>query len=96
MQQIRCWGWRFEDTGKHDCYMFIIEKDLHSFNIDQYKPAGTPLATHFKLNKNTIPTTDEEKGYMSRGSYSSAVMYDMVCIRPDLSLYSQCNQQVYD
>ncbi|PHT64097.1 hypothetical protein T459_31970 [Capsicum annuum] len=52
------------------------------------KPVSTPLAAHFKLSATLSPKTDNERDYMSRVLYSSAVgslMYVMVCSRPDLS-----------
>ncbi|CAL0318564.1 unnamed protein product [Lupinus luteus] len=48
---------------------------------------STPLANHFKLSLDQCPKTDEEKKYMSKVPYASAVgclMYAMVCTRPNL------------
>nr|KYP64459.1 Retrovirus-related Pol polyprotein from transposon TNT 1-94 [Cajanus cajan] len=65
-----------------------IEKLLQSFLMENCKPVSTPLATHFKLDVRTLPSTDEEKEYMNTFPYSSVVgslMYAMVCTRPDLA-----------
>lgn len=65
-----------------------IEKILKRFNMHNAKAVSTPLAPHFQLSALLSPTTDEEKAYMSRVPYSSAVgslMYAMICTRPDLS-----------
>nr|KYP64463.1 Retrovirus-related Pol polyprotein from transposon TNT 1-94 [Cajanus cajan] len=65
-----------------------IEKLLQSFQMENSKPVSTPLATHFKLDVRTLPSTDEEKEYMNTFPYSSVVgslMYAMVCTRPDLA-----------
>ena len=65
-----------------------IEKVLYRFNMQNAKPVSTPLAAHFRLSATLSPETDDERDYMSRVPYSSAVgslMYAMVCSRPDLS-----------
>ncbi|KAG8486221.1 hypothetical protein CXB51_019619 [Gossypium anomalum] len=52
------------------------------------KPVSTPLAAHFRLSSALSPQLDDEIEYMSHVPYSSAVgalMYAMVCSRPDLS-----------
>ena len=59
-----------------------IEKVLRRFNMQNAKPATTPLATHFRLSSALYPQLDEEVDYMSRVAYSSVVgslMYAMVC-----------------
>jgi len=65
-----------------------LQKILQRFNInDDTKSLSTPLASHFKLKATISPTTVEEREYMTRVPYASAVdslMYAMVCIRPDL------------
>jgi hypothetical protein len=61
------------------------KKVLERFRMHNAKPVSTPLANHFKLNKEMCPKTQEEIEYMSRVPYSSAVgslMYAMVCTRP--------------
>ena len=65
-----------------------IEKLFHRFNIQNAKPASTPLATHFKLSATLSLKTDDEHNYMSGVPYSSvagSLMYAMVCFQPDLS-----------
>ena len=64
-----------------------IEKILERFNLKDCKPVSTPFASHFKLSSSQCPTNEEDKDYMSRILYSSAVgnlMYVMICTRPDL------------
>ena len=46
-----------------------------------------PLGGHFKLNKRSCPSTEEENKKMDVIPYSSAagsLMYAMVCTRPDI------------
>ena len=66
-----------------------LQKVLQRFNIDKdTKSVSTPLAPHFKLKSTMSPKTIEEREYMTRVPYASAVgnlMYAMVCTRPDLS-----------
>ena len=65
-----------------------IEKILERFNLKDCKPVPTPFASHFKLSSSQCPTNEEDKDYMSRVPYSSAVrnlMYAMICTRPDLA-----------
>ena len=52
------------------------------------KPIDTPSAANIHLTSMFAPQSDEEKEYMSRVPYASAVgslMYAMVCTRPDLA-----------
>lgn len=52
------------------------------------KPVGTPLASHFKLFADLSPLTKEEKEYMSHVLYASVVgslMYGMVCTHLGIS-----------
>ena len=52
------------------------------------KSVSIPLAPHFKLKATMSPTTVEEREYMTRVLYASAVgslTYAMVCTRPNLS-----------
>ncbi|CAA0826453.1 Pentatricopeptide repeat-containing protein [Striga hermonthica] len=61
---------------------------LERFNMKSAKPVNTPLASHFKLSKQSCPTSQEEKEAMAGVPYSSAVgslMYAMVCTRPDIA-----------
>ena len=56
--------------------------------MDGAKAVNTPIATHFKLSAKQCPVSDNEKSYMSRVPYSSAVgslMFAMICTRPDLA-----------
>lgn len=65
-----------------------LEKVLQRFNMEDAKPVCTPFAAHFKLSRKMSPKTEEEKKYMSKVPYSSAVgsiMYAMVCTRPDIA-----------
>ncbi|GJT19276.1 hypothetical protein Tco_0877982 [Tanacetum coccineum] len=65
-----------------------ISKVLKKFNMSSCKPVPTLLAPHFKLSSHECPKSEEDKEYMSRVPYSSAVgslMYAMVCTRPDLA-----------
>ena len=56
--------------------------------MNEIKPVSTPLGTHFKLSKEQSPKTKEERDYMSKVPYASAIdslMYVMVCTRPDIA-----------
>ena len=64
-----------------------MKKVLSKFNMNEAKPVSTPLGSHFKLNKEQSPKTEEERDHMSKVSYASAIdslMYAMVCTRPDI------------
>lgn len=48
------------------------------------KPIKTPLANYFKLSKDQSPKTDDEKDFMAKLSYASAIgslIYVIVCTR---------------
>ncbi|KAL3510695.1 hypothetical protein ACH5RR_030096 [Cinchona calisaya] len=65
-----------------------LEKVLERFSMKDTKPVTTSPVAHFKLSATQSPQSDEEKRYMERISYSSAVdsiMYAMVCTRPNIS-----------
>ncbi|KAH9689071.1 hypothetical protein KPL70_015335 [Citrus sinensis] len=66
-----------------------LKKVLERFSMDdKTKPVCTPLAPHFKLSSSSCPRSQEERDYMARVPYASAVgslMYAMVCTRPDIS-----------
>ncbi|KAH9793888.1 hypothetical protein KPL71_004697 [Citrus sinensis] len=66
-----------------------LKKVLERFGMDdKTKPVCTPLAPHFKLGSSSCPKSQEERDYMARVPYASAVgslMYAMVCTRPDIS-----------
>ena len=64
-----------------------IKRVLQRFNMGDAKPVSTPLASHFRLSKDQSPQTDEDKEYMAKVPYASAIgslMYAMVCTRPDI------------
>ncbi|GKV27145.1 hypothetical protein SLEP1_g36348 [Rubroshorea leprosula] len=59
-----------------------IEKVLERFGLHEAKAVTTPLGAHFKLSSNLSPKPKEEKKFMARVPYASAVgslMYAMVC-----------------
>ena len=65
-----------------------VKKVLSRFNMNEAKPVSIHLGSHFKLSKEQLPKTKEEKDHMSKVSYASAIgslMYAMVCIRPDIA-----------
>ena len=65
-----------------------VEWVLESFNIKNAKAVSTPLADHFKLNKQICPSTKKEKEEMARVPCFSAVaslMYAMVCTKSDIA-----------
>ena len=58
-----------------------VEKVIARFNMKNAKVVNTPLANHFRLSKEHSPKTQEEKDYMERVPYASAVgslMYAMI------------------
>lgn len=69
-------------------YLFKV---LDKFSISSAKPVITPTAQHFKLSSQMCPSSEEERDFMTRVPYASAVgsiMYSMVCSRPDLTYAS--------
>uniref|UniRef100_A0A3Q7IAK2 Reverse transcriptase Ty1/copia-type domain-containing protein n=1 Tax=Solanum lycopersicum TaxID=4081 RepID=A0A3Q7IAK2_SOLLC len=65
-----------------------IQKVLARFGMSSSKPIDTPSAANIHLTAMFAPQSEEEKEYMSRVPYVSAVgslMYAMVCTRPDLA-----------
>ena len=65
-----------------------LRKVIQKFNMESSKPVSTPLASHFKLNKDQSPKTEEERVKMDSKPYASGVgslMYAMVCTRPDIA-----------
>ena len=65
-----------------------VEQILERFNMKEAKAVHMPLGGHFKLNKRSCPSTEEENKKMVVIPYSSAVgslMYAMVCTRPDIA-----------
>jgi len=78
-----------------------LQKILQRFNIDgDTKSVSTPLAPHFKLKVTMSPTTVEEREYMTRVPYASAIgslMYVIVCKRSDLSqVVSMISRYMHD
>ena len=64
-----------------------INRVLQRFNMGDAKPVSTPLASHFRLSKDQSPQTEEERDFMAKVPYASAIgslMYAMVCTRPDI------------
>ena len=56
--------------------------------MNEAKPVSTPLGSHYKLSKEQLPKTEEERDHMSKVPYVSAIgnlMYAMVCTRPDIA-----------
>lgn len=80
-----------QDRNKKKLYLsqeMHVDKVLQRFSMDKAKAASIPLASRFKLSHKLCPSTDEEKLSMNNILYSSAIcslMYDMVCIRPDIA-----------
>ncbi|KAJ4703769.1 Retrovirus-related Pol polyprotein from transposon TNT 1-94 [Melia azedarach] len=65
-----------------------IQKILSRFGMSTAKPIDTPSAANAHMSVAFTPKSVEEKEYMSRVPYASAVgslMYAMVCNRPDLA-----------
>eukprot|EP00253_Pinus_taeda_P033547 PITA_33547 len=65
-----------------------IEKVLKRFNMQNEKPVGIPLASHFKLSMEACPKAQEEMAHIPKAPYASAVrslMYAMVCTRHDVA-----------
>ena len=65
-----------------------IKRVLQRFHMEKAKVVRTLLATHFKLSSKQSPSNEDEKLYMQRVPYASAVrslMYAMVCTRPDIA-----------
>ena len=65
-----------------------IQKILSRFGMSTSRSLDTPSAANIHLSTAFAPKSAEEKEYMSRVPYASAVgslMYAMVCTRPDLA-----------
>ena len=65
-----------------------VKKVLSRFNMNEAKPVSTPLCSHFKLSKGQSLKTKEEREYMNKVPYASAVgslMYVVVCTRPNIA-----------
>ncbi|KAJ4726034.1 Retrovirus-related Pol polyprotein from transposon TNT 1-94 [Melia azedarach] len=81
----------YRDRSKKKLFLSqkgYIQKILSRFGMSTAKPIDTPSAANAHLSVAFAPKSVEEKEYMSRVSYTSAVgslMYAMVCTRPDLA-----------
>ena len=56
--------------------------------MNEAKLVSTPLGSHFKLSKEQLPKTEEERDHMSKVPYASAIdnlMYAIVCTRLDIA-----------
>ena len=65
-----------------------VKKVINRFNMNEAKLVSTPLGSHFKLNKEQSPKTEEKMDHMSKVPYASAIgslMYAMVCTRPEIA-----------
>ena len=65
-----------------------VKKVLNKFNMNEAKLVSTPLYSHFKQSKKQSPKTEEERDYISKVPYASAIdslMYAMVCTRLDIA-----------
>ncbi|KAH9779747.1 hypothetical protein KPL71_007827 [Citrus sinensis] len=65
-----------------------LKRVVNRFGMLNSKHVSTPLVAHFKLSKQQEPEEEADIDHMRRILYSSAVgsiMYDMVCIRPDVA-----------
>ena len=64
------------------------DQEMERFGMDKAKPVGLPLASHMSLSKQKCLQTKEEREYMKKVSYVSAVgnvIYAMVCYRLDIA-----------
>ena len=43
-----------------------VKKVLSRFNMNEVKPANTPLGSHFKLSKEQSPKTEKERDHISK------------------------------
>ncbi|KAJ4717199.1 Retrovirus-related Pol polyprotein from transposon TNT 1-94 [Melia azedarach] len=81
----------YRDRSKKKLFLSqkgYIQKILSRFGMSTAKPIDTPSAANAHLSVAFAPKSVEEKEYVSRVPYASAVgslMYAMVCSRPDLA-----------
>ncbi|KAJ4703555.1 Retrovirus-related Pol polyprotein from transposon TNT 1-94 [Melia azedarach] len=81
----------YRDRSKKKLFLSqkgYIQKILSRFGMSTAKPIDTPSTANAHLSVAFVPKSVEEKEYMSRVPYTSAVgslMYAMVCTRPDLT-----------
>ena len=65
-----------------------IDQLLKRFNLQDVKPATTPLSSGMRLTQDDCPTTDNEKTDMASIPYASlvgALMYAAIGTRPDIA-----------
>ena len=65
-----------------------IDSVLKRFSMEDSKRGHVPARHGINLSKAMSPKTDEERAYMSKISYASAIgsiMYDILCTRPDVA-----------
>lgn len=65
-----------------------IDKVVERFGMADAKVTPIPLADHFRLSSELCPKTQEEKEFMEKIPYKSAIgsiMYAMVSTRPDIA-----------
>ena len=65
-----------------------ISKVLKRFNMENAKPLSTTLPTYVNLNTCDCTTSDEDKEFITKVPYQSAIgslMYPMVATRPDIA-----------
>jgi Reverse transcriptase (RNA-dependent DNA polymerase) len=66
----------------------FVGKVIRRFGMEKANVVSTPLAMYFKLSAALSPTSDGERSYIEKISYSSVVgslMYLMVCTQPDIT-----------
>jgi hypothetical protein len=83
----------------------FAKKVIRRFGIKKTKIVLTPLTAHFKFSAILSPTSDGERSYTEKVSYSNAIvsfMYLMVCTRSDIaqsisvvSRYLSCIRKEY-
>ena len=64
-----------------------LKKVLERFGMQNCNPIDTPIAKGGELCNKMCPTTPQEKNYMEKVPYASAIgslMYAMLCTRPDI------------
>ncbi|KAG8473016.1 hypothetical protein CXB51_034911 [Gossypium anomalum] len=65
-----------------------IDKVLKRFNMEESKRGFLPMRHGISLSKEMCPSTPQEREYMSKIPYASAIrsiMYAMLCTHPDVS-----------
>ena len=65
-----------------------VSKVISRYQMTDARSVSIPLANHFKLSREQMPKTEEDKREMSRIPYANivgSVMYLMICSRPDVA-----------